>query len=152
MADEVKDVVRALWGQYSANSQFSASFRNAEVIRGLIAPTCVDHDRLGEWTGPESSVQWFAPLRTLFPDIIEAFPDIHSTFDALVAEGDRVVMRGSERGTFRNPFRGTTPTGEPVKVTVINIFRVANKQIVEHWAASNLTPLLKMLGTLTPVA
>ncbi len=142
--DQAISVVRGLWALFATGSP------NLEAERELISAACLDHDPLDDRTEPDLAAQWFAPLRTLSPEITDAFPDMHSSFDDLVAEGDRVVVRGSERGTFRNPFHGEPPNGRPVRVTVINIFRVADGQIVERWGSLDVTPLMEALGMPTP--
>src|SRR5215217_3013173 len=45
-----------------------------------------------------------------------AFPDWHSTFEELIAEGDRVAERWTGRGTHRGELQGIPPTGKRVEV------------------------------------
>ena len=50
-----------------------------------------------------------------------------------MAEGDRVAARVVMRGTHRGEFQGITPTGKRVEVRAIDMFRISNGKIVEHW-------------------
>jgi steroid delta-isomerase-like uncharacterized protein len=75
-----------------------------------------------------------------------AFPDWEETVDDAVAEGDRVVMRVTGRGTHDVPFQGIPPTGRPVTATGMGIARIAGGQIVETWAAYDALGLLQQLG------
>src|SRR5437868_3339648 len=45
---------------------------------------------------------------------LEAFPDLQSTIEELIAEGDRVVVRLTARGTHRGAFQGIAPTGKAI--------------------------------------
>src|ERR1700730_3912505 len=52
-----------------------------------------------------------------------AYPDLHSTVEELIAEGDKVVVRDSVTGTHRGEYLGISPTGTPVTYNEIFIFR-----------------------------
>jgi hypothetical protein len=78
--------------------------------------------------------------------LLTAFPDSHTTIDDLVAEGDRVVMRGTATGTHKGSFMGAPPTGKSFKVTTMSVFRIANGKIVEHWGVVDGTGVLQQLG------
>jgi predicted ester cyclase len=62
-----------------------------------------------------------------------AFPDLHYTVEALVAEGDQVVARWQARGTHSGKFGLHTPTGEQMTWAGMTIWRIADGQIVEAW-------------------
>src|SRR4051812_10752954 len=81
---------------------------------------------------------------------LAAFPDKRSTFDDLVAEGDKVVLRytveGTHQGAFRTPL-GTLPaTGKAVKTSVISIYRLADGKIVDETASVDWLDVLQQLG------
>jgi hypothetical protein len=61
---------------------------------------------------------------------LSAFPDAQTTVEDLLADGAKVVARVSIRATHRGAFRGIAPTGKPITVMGINIFRVANGKLV----------------------
>src|SRR5215469_15389355 len=62
-----------------------------------------------------------------------AFPDIHFTIEDMVAEGDKVVYRGSARGTHKGEFMGIAATGKHVTFTSIVISRIAKGKFQEDW-------------------
>ncbi len=64
----------------------------------------------------------------------------------MIAEGDKVVSRGSWTGTHTGPLGNIPPTGKKVMVSGIDIIRVANGKIVEHWEATDSLGLLPQLG------
>ncbi|MDQ4061974.1 MAG: ester cyclase [Pseudomonadota bacterium] len=67
-----------------------------------------------------------------------AFGDFRVTIDDMVAEGDRVAMRGTWAGVHTGPFRGIAPTGRPFTVTGMVFFRIADGRIAERWAQVDL--------------
>ena len=83
---------------------------------------------------------------------LNAFPDVKATVEDLMADGDKVVARVSYRGTHQGAFRGIPPTGKQIVVTGINIFRIANGKLVEHWGLTDRLAVLQQLGVVPPLA
>jgi predicted ester cyclase len=75
-----------------------------------------------------------------------AFPDIRLTIEDMVAEGDKVVYRGSARGTHKGEFMGIAPTGKQVTLTSIVISRIANGRFQEDWESLDGIYVLQQLG------
>ena len=93
------------------------------------------------WTEAER-----AGLRRAFAGMTEAFPDVRITEEALIGEGDAVVLRWAFRGTHRGPFRGIPPTGRTVDWTGIDIYTVAAGRIAELVREADTLALLQQLG------
>ena len=53
------------------------------------------------------------------------------TINEMIAEGDRVMVRWSSRGTHLGESHGLPPTGKQVTNSGINIFRIADGKIAE---------------------
>ena len=80
-----------------------------------------------------------------------SFPDMYVTTEDLIAEGDRVVERWTNSGTYTGaPFFGTPPNEKRFSMRGISIYRIANGRIVEHWGEMDFLGLLQQLG-LIPV-
>jgi steroid delta-isomerase-like uncharacterized protein len=75
-----------------------------------------------------------------------AFPDWHESVDDVIAEGDRVVIRVTGRGTHHGEFQGAPATGEQVSATGIGIGRIDGGRIAESWAAYDALGLMQQLG------
>lgn len=75
-----------------------------------------------------------------------AIPDLRLTFEDMIAEGDKVVIRGAFSGTHRGKPCGIPVTGRPVTQTSVFIFRLIKGEIVEGWYATNDRELTKKLG------
>ncbi len=61
--------------------------------------------------------------------------------------GDTVWMRFRVHGTATGPFLGP-PSGRPVDITVVDIARVGDGRIVEHWGVPDRFALLAQTGAL----
>ena len=83
---------------------------------------------------------------------LTAVPDVKATVEDLMADGDKVVARVSYRGTHQSAFRGIPPTGKQIAVIGINIFRIANGKLVEHWGFTDRLSVLQRLGVAPPLA
>ena len=79
------------------------------------------------------------------------FPRYQLIADDLIAEGDRVAVRATVRGQHKGEFMGAPPTGKPVSLPVIIIYRVAKGKIVQHWLSVDRLALMEQLG-LAPAA
>jgi|SRR5215212_8166514 steroid delta-isomerase-like uncharacterized protein len=76
----------------------------------------------------------------------EAFPDWHSTFEELIAEGDGVAERWTGRGTHRGELRGIPPTGKRVEVPGSVSYRILGGKIVEFRGQLDMMGLMQQLG------
>ncbi len=77
-----------------------------------------------------------------------AFPDLQFIIEDLIAENDRVVIRGTVRGTHQSAFSGIQPTGKQVTVAALEIIRIENGKFVEHWGGPDTYNLLQQLGAI----
>jgi steroid delta-isomerase-like uncharacterized protein len=72
-------------------------------------------------------------FKETFLEARQAFPDVQVTVEDVMAEDDRVAARVVMRGTHRGEFQGIAPTGKQVEVRAMDMFRIENGKIVEHW-------------------
>jgi len=75
-----------------------------------------------------------------------AFPDIHVTIEDIIAEGDKVVVRQTFRGTHQGPMGNIAPTGRHVTFSGICIFSIENDRFTEEWALLDGLALQNQLG------
>jgi serine phosphatase RsbU (regulator of sigma subunit) len=77
--------------------------------------------------GPEDVKRFVSEFRA-------AFPDFHISIDDQIAEGDKVVSRGTIRGTHQGEFRGMAPTGKEIEERGFSVFRFSPEgKVVESW-------------------
>jgi predicted ester cyclase len=107
----------------------------------LLSPSHVHHVADGDLKGPESVKQFVAGLRV-------TFPDMRTTIEDIVAAADKVVVRFTIYGTYRDPREGkdASAAGKQVKCTGIDIFRLAGGKIVERWGELDSLGLQRQLG------
>ena len=80
-----------------------------------------------------------------------AFQDLDVTVEDMVAEKDMVAARFTARGVHNGAFMGLPPTGKPITMTGMEIFRLENGKIAELWGEANLLGLMQQLGILPPM-
>lgn len=75
-----------------------------------------------------------------------AFPDLQLTTEDMVAEGDKVAIRNTWRGTHLGDFQGLASTGKQVTFTGTDIFHLVGGKIAEQWADVDALGLMQQLG------
>ena len=86
-------------------------------------------------------------LKAICRSIREAFPDWHSTFEELVAEGEKVAERWTGRGTHRGEFQGIAATGRRVAVPGTVFYRIVGGKITEFRGQFDRLAMLEQLGS-----
>ena len=112
--------------------------RKLDAYLDLIAPDYVGHftDRdMSKDQEKRLDERWYA-----------AFPDVVSTIDDVVAEGDKVAYRVTHRGTHNAEFMGIPPTGKKFEMTNSGMVRVAGGKVLELWATIDSLHLMQQLG------
>lgn len=80
-----------------------------------------------------------------------AFPDIHFTIEAQIAEGEQVVTRYIVQGTHLGPLMGIPATGKQGTITGMDIYRITHRQIEEAWTNWDTLGLLQRIGIIPPI-
>ncbi|MCP1308595.1 ester cyclase [Paenibacillus tyrfis] len=71
-------------------------------------------------------------LKQFAGKILEAFPDKRYTVEEMIAQGEKVLVRMTVKGTHTGTFFGTAPTGNSIDVTLYRQYRVVDGKIAEH--------------------
>lgn len=85
----------------------------------------------------------FSQLAPLF---YGAFPNYTHTIEDIIAEGDKVVVRCTCRGTQKGEFKGIPPTGKDFEYGEIIIFRLTDGKIEEVWVQEDELWMMQQLG------
>ena len=111
------------------------------VLEELASPDYEEHDPIpGQGTGRDG-------LRDRVRMIVDAFGQ-RFTVEDVIAEGDRVVVRWTGSGTHVGEFMGIPPTGRSFTISGIDIYRMADGKMAEHWHVVDQLALLGQLGLL----
>ena len=84
------------------------------------------------------------------PLIRSAFPDLQTTIDQQIAEGDTVATRATLRGTHLGQFMGVAPTNQQLTWSVLLMDQVVDGKIVLHHANADWIGVLVKLGVVPP--
>ena len=117
---------------------------DADLVDAFIATDYRNHNAFVD-DGREANRQFWAAF-------FAALPDLTATMEDLVISGDRVVGRFVYRGTHLGEFMGLPPSGRPVEMRSIDIWRVADGLFVEHWDELNTLEFFQQLGALPQLA
>jgi predicted ester cyclase len=113
--------------------------RHPEVIDELALADYTEHDPLpGQRDG-------LVGLKDRVSMLVEGLGSAF-TIEDVIAEGDRVVVRWTSTGTHSGPFVGIPPTGRPFTMAGIDVYRIENLRMAEHWHVVDQLALLQQLG------
>jgi steroid delta-isomerase-like uncharacterized protein len=112
--------------------------KNLAVLDELLGTSYVSHDL------PSDP----AALKRFIGGFHAAFPDGRVTIEQMIAEGDTVALRATYHGTQTGQFQDIPPTGKTVTVPAMDMYRLVDGKIVEHWGGPNQLRLLQQLGVL----
>jgi predicted ester cyclase len=116
---------------------------NDDVVDELFSPDIVEHQFGLAGSGAEA----ISKMKRAMLDVHRAMPDLAFTIEDWAERGDVVWVRAEGTGTNTGPFMGPA-TGKPVRFTVIDIARVVDGRIVEHWGVPDRFAIMMRLGRL----
>lgn len=120
---------------------------DGSVVDELCSPDLVEH-QFG-LAGPQDEV--LQHVKDAMREVKQAVPDIRFSIEDWVESGDTIWVRVHARGTATGPFFGP-PSGRPVEFTVIDVARVVDGRIVEHWGVPDRFAMLAQTGLLDRLA
>ncbi len=101
--------------------------RNLDAAFEFYAPDYIYHGPGGqELRGRDA-------IRGLWAVFLTGFPDLHSTVDDVISEGDKLVLRWTVQGTHTGEFLGIPASNKQMTLPITEIFRIADGQLVEAW-------------------
>jgi predicted ester cyclase len=114
------------------------------VVDELCAADLVEHQFGMAGAGAEA----IQHVKDAIRDVHAMAPDMSFTIQDSVERGDTIWVRVRAQGTATGPFFGP-PSGRPVDITVVDIARIVNGRIVEHWGVPDRFALLAQTGILS---
>ncbi|HEX4921194.1 MAG TPA: nitroreductase/quinone reductase family protein, partial [Candidatus Bathyarchaeia archaeon] len=129
--EDNKALVRRFYGE---------GVHNPALFDELLTPTYVLHF---PGSPPIAGIEQAKQLMVAYTS---AFPDLQLTTEDVVAEGDKVAIRNTWRGTHQVAFQGLPPTGKHVTFSGSDFFRCVGGKIAEQWADLDALGLMQQLG------
>lgn len=133
MSEENKAVLRRLTEAFNQ--------RELHVVDDLVAEDVTIRGTDGELQGRDA-------MKADSRAYLEAFPDLSIELEDMIAEGDRVVIRTTVRGTNTGPLEGMPGTGRTIRVADVDIYRLDGGKIVEAWYQFDRFGMMQQLGLL----
>ena len=133
--EDNKAIARRIIEEFINNGDLS-------VADELFAADFVNHSP-GRGTTPDRE-----GIKQFINYMLAAFPDQTTTIDDLIAEGDKVVLRMTGRGTHTGELLGIPATGKQFEVPLISILRFANGKAIERWSLADEVSMWQQLGIL----
>jgi len=113
---------------------------NVDALDTLIAENVIDHQMdtsVTKKAGREG-------VKELFAHYHKIFPDMKSTIHSIAVSGDTVFVLATSEGTASEPFMGM-PAGEKSSITGVDVLRMENDKIAEHWGFIDIMAMMQMM-------
>lgn len=119
--------------------QYVEAFNRLDIaaLRALFTPDAIVYGVLG-----------FGDLDKVIPiwrQLHEGIA-IHLTIEQMVAEGDQVAVRYTERGKSVGEFLGNPPTGNTYEVVAMEWFVMRDGKIAKRWGARDSAAMARQMG------
>ena len=135
MSDADKAVVRRFVEEYQSG-------HDVTVAEELLADDFVDHSPFGPLSPDRDGVL------ALFGMLFSAFPDLRAEIHQQFSDGDTVITRKTFHATHQGELMGIPPSGAQVAFDVIDLVRVRNGKMVEHWNVVDAMALMTQIGAI----
>jgi predicted ester cyclase len=121
---------------------------DGSVVDELCSTDLVEHQFGLAGSSPAEALQH---VKDAIRDVHGAVPDITFTIEDSVERDDTIWVRVRARGTASGAFFGP-PSMRPVDFTVVDIARVVDGRITEHWGVPDRFAFLAQTGVLDRLA
>jgi steroid delta-isomerase-like uncharacterized protein len=112
--------------------------RRAEVAEEIVTADFASH---GPQAPPAHGPDGLKARVGLYQESVDG----HWNVDELFSAGDRVVARWRGTGTHVGDLMGVAPTGKPIEVEAISVFRITDGKIAEEWTVWDALGLLQQV-------
>jgi steroid delta-isomerase-like uncharacterized protein len=108
-----------------------------DALRGLFTDGALVYGVLG-WGGLDTVIPIWQELHQAFA--------IQLQVEAIIAEGETVAVRYTERGTSVGSFRGKGPTGKSYEMVAVEWFIIEGGRIHRRWGARDSGAQSRQMG------
>jgi steroid delta-isomerase-like uncharacterized protein len=89
-----------------------------------------------------------AAFKEVLKMVHTAFPDVEIEIGEPIAEGNRVAVAWTMRGTHKGQMMGLPPTGKTVTWSGITLYRIENGKVVDERGEEDGLALMRQLGAI----
>jgi steroid delta-isomerase-like uncharacterized protein len=115
--------------------------KKASLLDELAVADYVEHDPFpGHGQGLAGLHQRVGMLQSAFR--------ANFTIEDMIAEGDKIVVRWTNQVVHQGTFFGVPATGKSATVSGIDIIRMRDGKMAEHWDVVDTLSLLQQLGAI----
>jgi predicted SnoaL-like aldol condensation-catalyzing enzyme len=129
--------------------------KNKEIVRTFSRDAFNDHDlsRLSQYMRDDyiqhnpDCPQGMGGFVGFFKQIFGAVPDFKYSIKQMIAEGDLVWMYSGVSGTHTGGgWLDVPPSGNKLDFDAVDMFRIQNGKIAEHWDVADTFKLFSQIG------
>jgi predicted ester cyclase len=117
------------------------------VCDELVAEDLVEHQSFGPGHAPGAE-----GVKAVIGSLRRAFSDFHLEIEDVAVAGETVWLRMRGSGTNDGSFMGNPPSGRAMRIDVVDVLRVRDGRIAEHWGVPDRLGALFQLGLAEPPA
>jgi steroid delta-isomerase-like uncharacterized protein len=115
-----------------------------DVLDEILDPTYMNHS-----PGMPNPAPGPAGLKPIIAGLRKAFPDLHFTIENMLVTEQQVAVHCTMRGTHEGDLFGLPATGKKIVVNQMQIERIKNSKIIEHWRQSDDFGMMRQLGQIS---
>ena len=129
-----------------SNSHHALVQHFVDMINNHDVSTMPEHTAAGHIDHNPGVADGIEANRAFWTQVFAAFPDLKVVVHDVIAEQDRVAGRFEYTATHQGTFLGIPATGRTVNFQSIDIWRVEDGLLAEHWDQLNMDDLFRQLG------
>lgn len=114
---------------------------NIDTLDDILSSEYINHN-----PGFEKPKPGPAGLKPIVLAIRKGFPDLKYIIERMVISEDHVTVHVRMTGTHTGDFFGIPATGKTINVSQMQIERIVDGRIVEHWRVTDDLSLMRQLG------
>jgi steroid delta-isomerase-like uncharacterized protein len=117
---------------------------NLDALDTICAPNMVDHSTAAA-SGQPNDLEGF---KKRVNGHRVGIPDLRFSIMIMIIEGDLVAFQWEMSGTNTGPYMGRPASGNPIRIIGMNMERLENGKIVEHWSYPDKLAALQQIGAI----
>jgi steroid delta-isomerase-like uncharacterized protein len=123
----------------------SLSTTNKALIKSFVEEVFNNHDlsAIEKYFAKENHPIGSEGFKQFLSAQFKAFPDIQAKIERIVAENDFVVVFLNFTATHKGEFQGMPPTNKKINIRSVDVYRIENEKIAEHWDVVDQLNLLQ---------